>query len=61
MTFYEYKCSSCGNHFDKEFKMGEARQFVKCVCGSKSFRVFVAPSIRIANPVSDARFGRGKG
>lgn len=61
MTIYKYECIICGECVDKSFKMGKAPSKINCECGSKANRIYTAPIVRIANPVSEARVGRGKG
>jgi len=61
MITYKYQCIVCEEYVDGDFKMGKAPSKIKCLCGSNAERVYTAPSVKISNPVSEARVGRGKG
>jgi len=61
MTLYRYVCSVCDEPTDEFFKMGEAPESIICKCGSEAKRIYTAPVVRVTNPVSEARRGRGRG
>lgn len=61
MAFYEYVCELCGSRVEEEYAMGKAPKKLSCNnCEGTCFRLYSA-SVIIAEPVTEARKGRGRG
>jgi hypothetical protein len=61
MITYRYECDACNKQVNKDFRMGKAPPKVRCSCGSVANRFYTIPTVKITNPVSKARVGRGRG
>jgi hypothetical protein len=56
---YPYECE-CGKEFEKEYPMGKAAKKSKCKCGKMAHRVY-SFGVKVPDPVSAVREGRGQG
>ena len=61
MPNYEYMCQACARTWVESHPMLSHPQQVRCICGEQAFKVFSPVLVRVPNPVSEAREGRGKG
>lgn len=62
MPIYRYRCAACGDELDAFQKMSD-EPLQRCGrCGSNSLEKLILPAVvRVPEPVSEARRGRGKG
>lgn len=61
MPTYEYACE-CGEQIEREFRMSEMKQTVKCPkCGKMAKRAIVNRNAIVRHRFGEPRIGRGRG